>query len=419
MRSGFLFLLVASTLLCASATFAASNATVTLGNLTQSCDGSPKAVTVTTSPSGLSTSVTYNGSTTVPSSIGNYTVIATVTDPNYQGSATNTFVIRGVAATPLSNRGVCAGQSATFSTTVSGANSFTCLWRKNGVQLAGETNTAITLANVQPANAGEYSIEITGPCNSVTNAALLTISGSLTGAISFTNNSPIAISEFGAAEPYPSILNVSCLPNGFSNITVTLIGLTHDYPDDLDILLVSPAGKAAILMADCGGGVPISGVNLTFDDVALTSLPDKTLITTSTNRPTNYVADDDFWLTPAPQSGYTNGLRALRGMSPNGGWSLYIMDDNDFDGGSLEAWAITFHVEPGPVLSQLVVTNNTLQFSVRTTANRTNVVEASTNLIHWTPIYTNVPPTNSFFTTNVMSAWPRRFYRAVLYPPGN
>lgn len=68
-------------------------ATVTLGNLTQNFDGSPKPVSVTTTPAGLSHSVTYNGSATVPSSGGNYAVVATITQPNYSGSASGTLSI--------------------------------------------------------------------------------------------------------------------------------------------------------------------------------------------------------------------------------------------------------------------------------------------------------------------------------------
>ena len=48
---------------------------------------------MTTTPSGLSTSVTYNGSATAPTNGGSYAVVATITDPNYTGSASGTLVI--------------------------------------------------------------------------------------------------------------------------------------------------------------------------------------------------------------------------------------------------------------------------------------------------------------------------------------
>ena len=79
-------------------------AAVTLSNLAQSFNGSPAAVAVTTEPAGLPVNVTYNGSPEPPTAIGSYAVIATVNDPNYQGSMTGTLVIdRTPVAITLSN----------------------------------------------------------------------------------------------------------------------------------------------------------------------------------------------------------------------------------------------------------------------------------------------------------------------------
>ncbi|MEK7675541.1 MAG: MBG domain-containing protein, partial [Verrucomicrobiota bacterium] len=74
-------------------TVAKATATVTLGGLTATYDGSPKPVTVSTVPAGLATSVTYNGSATVPVNANTYSVSAVVNDANYQGSASGTLVI--------------------------------------------------------------------------------------------------------------------------------------------------------------------------------------------------------------------------------------------------------------------------------------------------------------------------------------
>ncbi|HEX9046395.1 MAG TPA: MBG domain-containing protein, partial [Verrucomicrobiae bacterium] len=70
-----------------------ATATVTLTNLSQTYDGAAHPVTVNTTPTNLAAIVTYNGSTSAPTNIGSYTVIATVNDANYVGNATNTLVI--------------------------------------------------------------------------------------------------------------------------------------------------------------------------------------------------------------------------------------------------------------------------------------------------------------------------------------
>ena len=68
-------------------------ATITLGNLSATFDGAAKSATATTNPVGLTVAFTYNGATAPPVNVGNYTVIATISDNNYQGSATGTLVI--------------------------------------------------------------------------------------------------------------------------------------------------------------------------------------------------------------------------------------------------------------------------------------------------------------------------------------
>ncbi len=82
-----------------SATFviAQANATIALSNLAQAYDGTSKSVTTTTTPAGLTVSVTYDGSTTPPTLPGSYVVVATITDPNYSGTASGTLVITATA----------------------------------------------------------------------------------------------------------------------------------------------------------------------------------------------------------------------------------------------------------------------------------------------------------------------------------
>nr|WP_284694772.1 MBG domain-containing protein [Geomonas sp. Red32] len=82
-------------------TIAKAAATVTLGGLNQLYNGSAKSATASTSPGGLAVGITYNGSATVPSVVGSYTVVATVSDANYSGSATGTMIIAQVTS------GVC------------------------------------------------------------------------------------------------------------------------------------------------------------------------------------------------------------------------------------------------------------------------------------------------------------------------
>jgi hypothetical protein len=70
-------------------------ASVTLSNLVQAYNGTARSATATTTPPGLSVSLSYNGSTNAPTNPGLYNLIGTVTQPGYSGAATNNFVITG------------------------------------------------------------------------------------------------------------------------------------------------------------------------------------------------------------------------------------------------------------------------------------------------------------------------------------
>jgi YVTN family beta-propeller protein len=73
-------------------------ALVTLNNLLQTYDGTARTVAVDTDPEGLEVTITYEGNATAPTNAGSYQVIATVTDANYVGSATNTLVVSPATA---------------------------------------------------------------------------------------------------------------------------------------------------------------------------------------------------------------------------------------------------------------------------------------------------------------------------------
>jgi hypothetical protein len=56
-------------------------------------DGSGKTPGMTTVPAGLNVLFTFNGSSTPPTLPGTYAVVATINDPNYQGTANGSLVI--------------------------------------------------------------------------------------------------------------------------------------------------------------------------------------------------------------------------------------------------------------------------------------------------------------------------------------
>lgn len=72
-----------------------------------------------------------------------------------------------------------------------------------------------------------------------------------TAAITLTDASGFA-GELGIASPYPSTINVAGFVAPVTKVTVTLNSYSDGFPDDVDMLLVSPTGKKIKLMSDGG-----------------------------------------------------------------------------------------------------------------------------------------------------------------------
>ena len=73
-------------------------ATVILSGVVVVYDGTAKTPTALTVPRDLVVTLAYDGSAAAPTNAGSYTVIGTVTDSNYAGSATNTLLISQASA---------------------------------------------------------------------------------------------------------------------------------------------------------------------------------------------------------------------------------------------------------------------------------------------------------------------------------
>ena len=74
------------------------------------------------------------------------------------------------------NQSVTAGTAATFSVTASGTAPLSYQWRFNGTNITGATATSFPRNNVQPADAGSYSVVVTNIAGSVTSSnAILTV----------------------------------------------------------------------------------------------------------------------------------------------------------------------------------------------------------------------------------------------------
>jgi hypothetical protein len=201
-----------------------ATSSIALGSLSQTYDGAAKAATATTTPTGLTVSFTYNGSATIPTAAGSYTVVGTINDANYQGSATGTLVIdKASAAVTLGSL------SQTYDGTAKAATAGTT---PSGLTVALTYNGSVNA----PTNAGSYTV--IGTINdanyqgSATNTLVIAQAPDeiVFGSLNQTYN--------GTAKPVtasttPTGLTVSFTYNGSANAptnagSYTVIGMVND-----------------------------------------------------------------------------------------------------------------------------------------------------------------------------------------------
>lgn len=132
-----------------------------------------------------------------------------------------------------------------------------------------------------------------------------------------------------------------------TSIELKITGLSHTFPDDLQIILIDPfaTGREGIeIMIHRGDGFNIVGVDLVFSDDAHAPPPDEALITSGSYRP-----HGDFFETD-------DGMSTFVG-NPGGfpsDWILVMIDGSVDDSGSFESWTLSGTYVPEPVTLSLL-----------------------------------------------------------------
>ncbi len=200
--------------------------------------------------------------TGTPTAAGTFQIGISGSDAGYTSPSipyTITVVAAGTPATfPVfsaqpASVNVAAGASVTFSAVVAGSPAPTYQWRRNGSNLGGQTSATLILTNVQPADAGAYTLVATNSAGTATsNAATLTVTSAPAGAVPVVTLQPVNIT---AALGAPAVLAVAAtgaptiqwrkngvnLP-GATSATLAFSALTAADTASYDAVLANAAG---------------------------------------------------------------------------------------------------------------------------------------------------------------------------------
>ncbi|MFO1487032.1 MAG: proprotein convertase P-domain-containing protein [Verrucomicrobiota bacterium] len=358
-------------------TFASGTLTVNLGTLNS---GAGSAITITTHPTTTGTIVnTATASTTSSDSNTN----------NNSSSATITARLPKAAIVTVNAALVSESQLPADGTVSAGETVTVALGLANTGEI-DTTSLVATLANTGGVTASSgavnygalvhngaavsrnFTFTAGNPVGGVIVATLslqdgannlgsVTFNFTLPQTNSFANTNAIIIPDHGSAAPYPSAITVSGLSGYVSKVSVTLNGITHAFPKDIGVLLVSPTGAKSVVMAGAGGGNSVSNLTVSFYDAAAGTLSDTTATAAGDYKPASFPASRAF-PSPAPAGQFTASFAQFNGGTPNGDWSLYVVDDVTGDGGIISrGWTLN--------LTVVTPVNPTVDLAVSASAN--------------------------------------------------
>jgi subtilisin-like proprotein convertase family protein len=179
---------------------------------------------------------------------------------------------------------------------------------------------------------------------------------SCNGIVTFSNTAPIAIPDIGIATPYPSDITVAGLPNWpiAGTAEVTIHGLTHSFTGDVGIVLVGPGGTALLIQDGAGNGA-VANLTYTLSDTGAAQLPATGIWGPGTYKPTSYYTNHSFpppgpgtaYGNPGPAGGNSATFASIFGGTnhPNGVWSLYVVDFEAGNSGTIAGgWSLSFSI---------------------------------------------------------------------------
>jgi len=262
---------------------------------------------------------------------------------------------------------------------------------------------------------------------SASSSFFLTVTQASSGILSFANPQVISIPALGRASPYPSTIEVSRAKGTIGKLSVIINSMDHTYPADVDMLLVGPQGQRTVIFSDAGkGAFAITGTTIMLEDDASDYLPEIGRLSPGTFRPTNYEpgesGDYDSW-PDAPEGSTNSVLSVYEGLSPNGIWSLYIVDDGPGDVGALNGgWRLLMDIVPGPadvVLTSIVrLENGSMRLRGTAEPGLTYLIQISSDLEAWDDLGTTRADETGVIELDDTPAQDQttRFYRAITAP---
>ena len=240
-------------------------ATVFLGDLSQTYDGTARTVSAVTDPVGLAVEITYDGQGAAPTNAGSYAVTGTIVEANWEGATNGTLVVAP------------ADQTIDFPAVGD-------QWITNSVGLSASADSGLNV---------EFSVA-SGPAQLVDGTNL-----------SFTGTGQVAVvaSQTGDSNwnPAPDVTNVFFVYKMPAAVFLHDLAQTYDGTARTVSATTEPAGLAVEITYDGQGAAPTNAgsyaVTGTIVEANWESATDGTLVVAPADQTIDFPAVGDQWIT--------------------------------------------------------------------------------------------------------------------------
>ncbi|HIG76180.1 MAG TPA: T9SS type A sorting domain-containing protein [Bacteroidetes bacterium] len=161
---------------------------------------------------------------------------------------------------------------------------------------------------------------------------------------------PASGATSGAPDPYPTTITVSGLAGAITDVDVSIAGLSHSNPGDLDVFVEAPNADNVWLFSDQANGTPATDVDVVFDDQTpgQPPIPFSGPLTSGSYIPANVGSTSDAFDAPAPTPSGSVRLSDFNGDDPNGTWTLWSDDDATNNTGEYDEWCVIITTDASP-----------------------------------------------------------------------
>ena len=226
------------------------------------CQGTAASISVTGTGAGTLTYQWYNGSTAINttdainftalalSDAGSYTVDVTGTCGTVTSSAVTIAVdpLTAITTQPLGGA-ICEGGNGALSVAATGSGTLSYQWYVGTTLIPGATADNLPVTNIALINAGDYTVQVTGGCNTVTSAIatvvvnplpIATLTSGLTANTACAGDNIIFTAGGGAS--YDFTLNTASVQSGTN---ASYSSMTFANNDVVGVTVTTAAGCSA------------------------------------------------------------------------------------------------------------------------------------------------------------------------------